>query len=99
MVGKEVNEMARPRRFESDAAKQAAYRARQEASLTLVDRAALDALHGRLERLQGAIACAARQGSPFASRCRAVSIDSMLDKLVDAFFEECSPRESVPSKT
>lgn len=90
--------MARPRRFESDAAKQAAYRARQEASLTLVDRAALAALHGRLERLQGAISCAARQGSAFASRCRAVSIDSMLDKLVDAFLEESSPSQCIQSE-
>ena len=91
--------MARPKKYDSSAAKQAAYRARQEASTRLVDRAALDALHERLERLHHAIARAATSGDPFASRCRAASIDSMLDRLVDAFSEESSQRVDGVSQT
>lgn len=97
--------MSRPREFDSAASKQAAYRARRAAQLVSVDRAALDALHERLERLQCAILCASRNGSGFARRCHASSIDSLLDNLVDAFLDEAvslggaSPRVAIASES
>ena len=77
--------MARPRQYQSAAAKQAAYRLRQTATTVVVDRAALDKLHQRLDTLQTALAEAARRGDPLARHCRAASIDTMLDKLIAAF--------------
>ena len=77
--------MARPRQYQSAAAKQAAYRLRQRANTVTVDRAALDRLHQRLDILQSAVAEAARHGDPLARRCRAASIDTLLDKLTAAF--------------
>jgi hypothetical protein len=77
--------MARPQQYQSAAAKQAAYRARQTATTVLVDRDAFDRLHQRLESLQSEMAEAARRGDPLAGRCRAASIDTMLDKLIAAF--------------
>ena len=85
--------MARPRQYASAAQKQAAYRARLEASTALVDRRALEHLHERLERLQTAIGSAARAGDPLARRCRAASIETMLDKLAAAFQEQASQRD------
>ena len=97
--------MSRPREFDCAASKQAAYRARRAAQRVSVDRAALDALHDRLERLHSAILCASRNGSGFASRCHASSIDSMLDNLIDAFLDEtvgldgALPRVAVASES
>jgi hypothetical protein len=80
--------MARSKVYASAAEKQAAYRARLDATTAMVDRAALDRLHQRLEQLQAAIGSAARSGDPFARRCRTVSVETMLDKLIAAFQEE-----------
>ncbi len=91
--------MARPKQYASSADKQAAYRSRVDATRVVVDRVALDSLHERLERLQVAIGFAARNGVPFATRCRAGSIDSMLDKLIVAFLEEASPPSSGANQT
>lgn len=77
--------MARPKQYQSVAAKQAAYRTRQAATTVVVDRTALKRLHERLETLQSAMAEAARRGDPLASQCRAASIDTMLDNLIVAF--------------
>jgi hypothetical protein len=77
--------MARPKQYQSVSAKQAAYRLRQRATTVAVDRAAWDRLHQRLEALQSAVAEAARRGDPLARRCRAASIDTMLDKLISTF--------------
>jgi len=77
--------MARPQQYQSAAAKQAAYRLRRAATTVAVDRGALDRLHKRLDTLQTALAEAARHGDPLACRCRAASIDTMLDKLIAAF--------------
>ena len=77
--------MARPQHYQSAAAKQAAYRLRQAATTVAVDRAALARLHERLDILQTALADAAGRGDPLARRCRAASIDTMLDKLIAAF--------------
>ena len=77
--------MARPSQYQSAAAKQAAYRARLASTTTVVDRAALDRLHERLDSLQGVVTEAAQRGDSLARRCRAASIDTMLDKLIAAF--------------
>ena len=90
--------MSRPKEFDSAASKQAAYRARRAAQRVSVDRAALDALHDRLERLQSAILCASRNGSGFASRCYASSIDSLLDNLIDAFLDEAVGLDGAPPR-
>ncbi len=82
--------MARPPQYQSAAAKQAAYRARQAATTVLVDRDALDRLHQRLETLQSEMAEAARRGDPLACQCRAASVDTMLDKLIAAFHAAAS---------
>jgi len=84
--------LARPKQYASAAQKQAAYRARLEASTVLVDRSALERLHERLNRLQAAIGSAAGAGDPFARRCHAASIETMLDKLAAAFQEAASQR-------
>ena len=83
--------MPRPKQYGSAADKQAAYRARLEASTVLVDRVALERLHQRLDQLQVAVGSAARAGDPFAQRCRANSVETMLEKLVAAFQEAVCP--------
>ncbi len=77
--------MARPRKFEDDAARQKAHRARRKSEVVEVDRAALDALTARLERLQSAVADAAAQGDALALEGRAGSVETLLDNLVAAF--------------
>ncbi len=77
--------MARPRKFEDDAARQAAHRAKIKAEWVEVRRADLDALTARLERLQSAVADAAAQGDALALEARAGSVDTLLDNLVAAF--------------
>jgi hypothetical protein len=91
--------MSRPKRYASAAEKQAAYRQRQEAALVSVDRVALERLHERLELLRTAIGTAAQQGNGFARRCRAASMETMLDKLIAAFLEAESPLSSDANQT
>ncbi len=83
--------MARPRKFEDDAARQKAHRARRKSEVVEIDRAALNALTARLERLHAAVADAAAQGDELALEARAGSVDTMLDNLVKAF--ECRASE------
>lgn len=71
----------RPRQHTTDAQKQAAYRARR----ATVDRAALEALGARLDRLQAAVATAARAGDEEAQQVAAASTDTMLDRLAEYF--------------
>lgn len=80
--------MGRLKKYTSDADKQAAYRSRLESTRAIVDRASLDSLHERLERLQVAINSAAKRGDSMALRCRAGSIDTLLDNLTAVFSEE-----------
>jgi hypothetical protein len=77
--------MGRPKQYASAAEKQAAYRARLDATTLLVERAALERLHQRLDALQQAIRAAAAQGDAFARQCTAVSTETMLEKLIVAF--------------
>ena len=91
--------MARPQQYRSAAAKQAAYRLRQTATTVVIDRAALDRLHKRLDALQSALEEAARRDDPLARRCRAASIDTMLDKLIAAFqAAESTGTEATPKR-
>lgn len=77
--------MARPKLYNSPAQKQAAYRARRQESMAVVDRQALECLHRRLEALQQAVSAAARRGDPLAQCCCAGSVDTMLEKVTAAF--------------
>jgi hypothetical protein len=86
--------MGRPKLYSSGAQKQAAYRARLEASTAVVDRQALDHLRQRSEALQEAVSVAARRGDPLARRCVAASVETVLEKVTAAFQErqECSEK-------
>jgi hypothetical protein len=77
--------MGRPRRHESAAQRQRAYRERQEETWAQVDRRALERMNGRLEELQEAVRQAAAAGDETARRCRAGSVDTMLERLIEHF--------------
>jgi hypothetical protein len=77
--------MPRKQKYESNSARQAAYRERLKVETAIVDRGALEALHNRLERLQFAIMDAAIKGDTTAQECRAGSVDTMLEKLIETF--------------
>ncbi len=78
--------MGRPRKYESDAARKAAQRARDKAQWVEVPRDAHKAHSERLDALQRAIHDAAQSGDDAALACRAASVDAMLEKLA-AWFE------------
>ncbi len=78
--------MGRPRKYLSDAERQAAKRARDKAEWVEVPRVAHEAHSAQLDKLQRAISAAAKNGDPAAQACRAGSVDTMLDKLT-AWFE------------
>ncbi len=84
--------MGRPRKYSSDAERQAAKRARDKAEWVEVPRVAHEAHSARLEALQRAVSDAAKQGDVAAQAARAGSVDTMLDKLT-AWFEG-SPQET-----
>jgi hypothetical protein len=77
--------MGRAKKYATDAERQAAYRSRLGAATVVVDRVGLDGLHQRLEALHSGIESAARRGDSLAIRCRAGSIDTMLDRLIEYF--------------
>jgi hypothetical protein len=77
--------MGRRRQYESDAERQRACRLRLEASTVRVDRGALDRLHARLDRLQEAVYRAAKAGDETARACVAVSVETVVDKLIRHF--------------
>jgi len=79
--------MGRPKLYLTDADRQAAYRSRLGSSKAVVDRASLDALHQRLEALRDAVHSAAKRGDSLALSCRAGSVDTMLDRLIEHFTE------------
>ncbi len=80
--------MGRLRKYSSNAERQQAFRERREVETVRVDRAALDRLHAKLERLQAAVRGAAAAGDGAARACRAVSVETVLEKLIH-YFEEC----------
>ncbi len=78
--------MGRPRKYGSDAERQAAKRARDKAQWVEVPRVAHEAHSARLEALQRAVSDAAKRGDVAAQACRAASVDTMLGNLT-AWFE------------
>jgi DNA replication initiation complex subunit (GINS family) len=77
--------MGRPRKYESEAARQAAHRARSRAQWVEIDRASYEQHTARLEALQRAVQDAARRGDVTAQACTAGSIDTMLENLAKYF--------------
>jgi hypothetical protein len=77
--------MGRPRRYESGAQRQRAYRERQEETWAQVDRGALQQMNGRLDQLQDAVFRAAAAGDETARACRASSVETMLERLIRHF--------------
>ncbi len=88
--------MGRPRLYDSDAARQRACRDRRAVTRREVDRKALEGLHQRLEDRQTAVAEAAHWGDPLALRCRAASVETVLEKLTAAFKELPQPPAPAP---
>jgi hypothetical protein len=83
--------MGRPRFYGSGAERQRAFRQRLAVETVRVDRAALDQLHARLDRLQEAVRAAANVGDDVASACSAASVETMLDKLTHYFEGRLGP--------
>lgn len=77
--------MGRPRKYQTDAERAAAYRKRQARRVER-ERLAQDELLKKLLRLQKAIAGAARAGDYTAESCRAEKVVTMVD-LLAAHFE------------
>jgi hypothetical protein len=77
--------MGRPRQYASDAERQRAFRQRQAATISRVDRGALDRLHARLDQLQAALRAAAAAGDETARACQAAGIETMLERLTRHF--------------
>jgi hypothetical protein len=77
--------MGRPKKYNSDAERQAAHRARVAAASVTVDRRQLEQLEAQLTKLHNAIAKAADSDSPIAKQCQAASISTTLDKLTKYF--------------
>ncbi len=77
--------MARPKQYETQAEKQAAYRERIQTNRLEVDRKAHERLIARLNALEQAVNDAATRGDAFAVEVRAASTDTLLDKLTNAF--------------
>lgn len=73
--------MGRPRKYATNAERQAAHKERVKAEWVEVPRVAHEAHSTRLEALQRAVSDAAKQGDAAAMACRAGSVDTMLDKL------------------
>ncbi len=80
--------MGRLRKYESDAARKAAHRARSKAQWVEIDRASYERHTARLETLQRAVQDAAGRGDATAQACTAGSIDTMLEKLTKYFERE-----------
>jgi hypothetical protein len=80
--------MAMPKQYESNAARQAAHRARSKTRWIEVDRAADERHHALLDALQLAIHEAAKRGDESAKSCNAASVETMLEKLTKYFEEQ-----------
>jgi hypothetical protein len=89
-------EMGRPRRYESAAERQRAYRQREEETWAQVDRGALTKLNGRLDQLQEAVRRAAAAGDETARACQAGSVDTLLERLIEHFAGRA--REGTPGR-
>jgi hypothetical protein len=79
--------MGRPRKYATDAERQAAYRARlpKDRTWTTADRHYVALLEARLDRMHHAIRCAADHGDVLAGSLRAGSTDTCIDKITSWF--------------
>jgi outer membrane protein TolC len=77
--------MARPRKYQSDAQRAAAYRKRLAERTVRVDRRTWEQLQQRLDRLQAAVEEAARSGDLAAENCYCEGIGGTLDLLAEHF--------------
>lgn len=84
--------MGRPRQYGSGAERQRAFRERLEAEWPRVNGEALERLHARLDQLQAAVWAAADAGDEMARACRAASVETVLERVIQQF--EARARES-----
>jgi hypothetical protein len=77
--------MGRPRKYNTAAEKQAAYRQRLTRETVVLHRWQVDQLQLRLDMLDKAIRAAANRGSALAVACRSASRETMLENLIRAF--------------
>lgn len=77
--------MGRRREYGSGAERQRAYRERETARWAEVDRGALERMNERLEQLREAVERAARAGDGTAGNCRASSVESVMERLIEHF--------------
>ena len=77
--------MGRPRKYDTDAERQRAFRQRRTQEVVVVERRAWEQLHLRLDHLHTAIHAAAQAGDATARACCAVSIETTLEKLIRHF--------------
>ena len=80
--------MARPRKYSTDAERQAAFRARSE----IVDRAGLDELRTLLERFQTCARAAARAGDPVAVDVQGATAETTLRRLCERWEAAAVPK-------
>ena len=84
--------MARPRKYPTEAARQAAFRQRS----AVVDRAGLEELRALLERLQMANRAAARSGDELARSLGAGTVETMLRRLCEHWESVAQTSEGGP---
>jgi hypothetical protein len=84
--------MARPRKYETDAARQAAFRQRS----LVVDRAGLEELRALLERFYLATRAAAHQGDVLARSISDGTAETMLRRLCEHWESVAQPPEGGP---
>ncbi len=77
--------MGRQRKYESEAARQAAFRQRTKTDYVQVERAAFDAMIARMERLHTAMYHARQAGNSLAGRCYTAGVEESIDRLIAAF--------------
>jgi len=77
--------MARPKQYQTRAEKQAAYRSR----IVIMDRKRLEQHEKSLLALQKAVWDASERGDEFARKCRDSLIETMLQRMIVAFNEQC----------
>jgi hypothetical protein len=85
--------MGRPRQYESPAARQRAFRQRREAEWPRVNGEALGRLHEQMLRLQAAVGAAAEAGDETARACRAASVETVLERVIQQFEARAAARK------
>jgi hypothetical protein len=90
--------MGRPRKYETNAERQRAYRQRYAMEVVPVDRHAWEQLHLRLDHLHQAIAAAKEAGDPTARACSAMMPELILEKLIVHFRACAKERGRLPEE-